>query len=98
MTMERQHETLSPGPTFGHDPFEGGTSQTERRVEIISGVYAHSLPLAGRTVEAIRREVTEHMNIAPDAVAVVDGHVASEDTVVTEGSVLNFVRRAGERG
>jgi hypothetical protein len=68
------------------------------RVEVIHGVYAHSLPLAGMTVRQARAELEERMNIAPGAVAVIDGVEATEDTVLREGQVLNFVTQAGEKG
>jgi hypothetical protein len=38
------------------------------------------------------------MNIAPDAIAVVDGVETGETAVLTEGQVLNFVKHAGEKG
>jgi hypothetical protein len=38
------------------------------------------------------------MNIDPEAVAVIDGEEADDDTVLHEGQVLNFVAAAGEKG
>jgi hypothetical protein len=67
-------------------------------VEVIHGVYAHSLPLAGMTVRQARAELEQRMNIDPDAMAVVDGHEADEDTILAQGQVLNFVKHAGEKG
>ncbi len=78
----------------------GGTATATRsgRVQVIHGVYAHSLPLAGMTVRQARTELEERMNIAPGAVAVVDGTEATEDSVLREGQVLNFLTPAGEKG
>jgi hypothetical protein len=67
-------------------------------VEVIHGVYAHSLPLAGMTVRQARAELEQRMNIAPDAMAVVDGRETDEDTILAQGQVLNFVKHAGEKG
>ncbi len=90
-------ETLQAGPAAdGH----GGTATATRsgRVQVIHGVYAHSLPLSGMTVRQARTELEERMNIDPEAVAVVDGTEAEEDTVLREGQVLNFLTPAGEKG
>lgn len=67
-------------------------------VEVIHGVYAHSLPLAGMTVRQARAELEQRMNIDPDAMAVVDGRETDEDTILAQGQVLNFVKHAGEKG
>jgi hypothetical protein len=67
----------------------------EGRVEVIHGVYAHSLPLAGLTARRARLELRDRMNIDPEALALVDGAEAGEDTVLREGQVLNFVKPAG---
>jgi hypothetical protein len=67
-------------------------------VEVMHGVYAHSLPLAGMTVRQARAELEQRMNIDPDAMAVVDGHESDEDTILAQGQVLNFVKHAGEKG
>ena len=96
-TVERvRQQNLAAGP----DPFsdEFAATATAGRVEVIHGVYAHSLPLAGMTVRVARTELEERMNIAPDALAVVDGVEANENTVLREGQVLNFVKPAGEKG
>jgi len=89
-------ERLQTGPA-GDEP---GTATVTRtgRVEVIHGVYAHSLPLAGMTVRAARTELEERMNIDPEAVAVVDGSEIQEDTILREGQVLNFLTPAGEKG
>jgi hypothetical protein len=78
----------------------GGTATATRsgRVQVIHGVYAHSLPLAGMTVREARIELEERMNIDPGAVAVVDGSEAEGAAVLREGQVLNFLTPAGEKG
>ena len=68
------------------------------RIEVIHGVYAHSLPLAGMTVRQARSELEDRMNIDPGAVAVIDGVEAREDVVLRENQVLNFITPAGEKG
>jgi hypothetical protein len=86
------------GPALGQDPFGDGFAAGERHVEVIHGVYSHSLPLVGMTVAQARDELTDRMNIDPDAVSVVDGQEVDENTVLQEGQVLNFVKRSGEKG
>ena len=87
-------ERLNVGP----DPFVEEFATDSGRVDVIHGVYAHSLPLAGLTVRQARLELEERMNIDPEALAVIDGVEAVEDTVLRQGQVLNFVAPAGEKG
>ena len=99
MNTERQRaEAVNPGPDAFSDEFSGATAVAEGRVEVIHGVYAHSLPLGGMTVAQARSELAERLNIAPDSLAVVGGDQVPEDTVLHEGDVLNFVKPAGEKG
>jgi len=67
-------------------------------VDVIHGVYAHSLPLAGMTVKQARKELVNKMNIDPKATAVIDGTESDEGTVLAQGAVLTFVKPAGEKG
>jgi hypothetical protein len=67
-------------------------------VNVIHGVYAHTLPLAGRTIREARQELEDRMNIAPESVAVVDGTEVSEEEILRENQVLNFLSPAGEKG
>ena len=80
------------------DDFGATATMPTGNVDVIHGVYAHSLPLAGMTVRQARAEVEQRMNIDPDAMAVVDGREVDEDTVLAQGQVLNFVKHAGEKG
>ncbi len=97
MTQELlRPEKLTTGPTAFGDDF--AAAPKTGRVEVIHGVYAHSLPLAGMTVEQARAELEDRMNIDPEAVAVIDGVEATADAVIREGQVLNFVTLAGEKG
>ncbi len=98
MALEKVvHEGLYTGPA-GDDCAGTATATRFGRVDVIHGVYAHSLPLAGMTVRQARTELEERMNIDPEAVAVVDGSETLEDTVLREGQVLNFLTPAGEKG
>jgi hypothetical protein len=99
MYEERQRsDGVATGPAPFGDEFAGGTAVAERRVDVVSGVHAHSLPLVGMTVAQVRSELAERMNIDPAAMAVVDGNPAAEDTVLAEGQTLNFVKHSGEKG
>jgi hypothetical protein len=87
-------EKVSTGPERDGD----GAAARSGRVEVIHGVYAHSLPLAGMTVLQARTELEDRMNIDPEALAVIDGVEADDDTVLREGQVVNFLTPAGEKG
>jgi hypothetical protein len=85
---------LPPGAGDGDDYPQMPSGQ----VSVIHGVYAHDLPLAGMTVQKARKELANKMNIDPTAVAVVDGTEVGNDTRLSEGQVLTFVKPAGEKG
>jgi len=93
-----QRERVSAGPAPFTDEFAPATEKRTGRVNVIHGVYAHSLPLAGRTVREARQELEDRMNIAPEATAVVDGVEMGEEEILRENQVLNFVSPAGEKG
>ena len=100
MSIERERVgDFSTGPDPISDEFAATTvAATQGSVDVIHGVYAHSLPLAGMTVRDARQELEDRMNIDPEAIPVVDGREADEDTLLAEGQVLNFVKHAGEKG
>ncbi|MBM4070391.1 MAG: hypothetical protein FJ271_15760 [Planctomycetes bacterium] len=100
MAHERiQPDSFGGGPDPFSDGFETATATlTSGRVEVVYGVYSHSLPLAGLTVAQARAELEERLNLHPQAPANIDGFDASEDTVLHEGQILTFVQPAGEKG
>ena len=59
MSLEKViHEGLYTGPA-GDDCAGTATATRSGRVDVIHGVYAHSLPLAGMTVRQARTELEE---------------------------------------
>lgn len=100
MVNERvRDEHYAGGAGSFSDGFASGTAvATEGHVEVIHGVYAHTLPLSGMTVGQARTELADRMNIDPESIAVVDGNEVGDDTILGEGQVLNFVKHAGEKG
>jgi hypothetical protein len=100
-TETMRPERVTTGPAFDSDEFaSAATAVAPRtgRVDVIHGVYAHTLPLAGKTIREARHELEDRMNIAPEAVAVVDGLEVGEEEILNENQVLNFVSPAGEKG
>jgi hypothetical protein len=95
---QERPESFNAGPAPFPDSFAPAAQASSGTVEVIHGVYAHSLPLAGMKVFQARTELEDRMNIDPDALAVVDGVEADEESVLREGQVLNFVKPAGEKG
>src|SRR5687768_2117978 len=95
-------ERTHVGPAPHSDEFattaEAKKPSGNKRIDVIHGVYAHSLPLVGMTIAQARLELEDRMNIAPEAVAVVDGIEVSEEEHLREGQVLNFLSPAGEKG
>lgn len=91
----RQHSFGGP-VAFADD--EPSAAAPAGDVSVVHGVYAHSYPLAGLRVRDARNHLEERMNIDPDAVAIVNGNEAGEDTMLAEGQVLTFIKHAGEKG
>ncbi len=87
----------STGRGPASDPFEP-LSASQGSVEVIHGVYSHTMPLVGMSIDQVRGELSDRMHIDPEAVAVVDGEPVSEELVLAEGQVLTFVKPAGEKG
>lgn len=101
MSNERlRNPNYAAGPDTAVDEFDApvSTSTSEGNVDVVHGVFAHSLPLAGMTVRQARGELAERMHIDPEATSYIDGEEVDEETVLTESSVLNFVKHAGEKG
>ncbi len=98
-TENERQEKVAVGPAPFSDEF-GTANKTSGRVQVIHGVYAHTLPLAGKTVSEARFELEERMNIDPESLAVIDGVEVNDEELVTihENQVLNFVTPAGEKG
>jgi hypothetical protein len=94
-----QSERLATGPAPFADDFAAvAVAPRTGRVDVIHGIYAHSLPLAGMSIAQARVELEDRLNIAPEAVAVIDGVEAAEEELLREGQVLNFISPAGEKG
>jgi len=92
-------ERLAAGPApFADDFAATAVAPRTGRVAVIHGIYAHTLPLAGMSVAMARLELEDRLNIAPEAVAVIDGNEVGEEELLHEGQVLNFVSPAGEKG
>jgi hypothetical protein len=100
MSIQREwHDAFGTGPDAYSDSFDAtATAVAERSVTVVHGVHAHEWPIVGMTVGQARGELAERMNIDPAAIAVVDGREVTDDTILAEGQVLNFVKHAGEKG
>jgi hypothetical protein len=96
-TMRPERVAAGPAP-FSDDFASTAVLPRGGRVNVIHGVYAHTMPLVGRTIREAREELEDRMNIAPEAVAVVDGTEVSEEEVLRENQVLNFLSPSGEKG
>ncbi len=98
MNEERmQSDPLESGPERFSDPI-AAPAAPDGEVNVVSGIYSHTYPLAGMTVSQARDELSDRLNIDPEAQPIVDGHAADEHMVLLEGQVLTFLTAAGEKG
>ena len=82
-------------PAFGAT----GSSRDESSVLVSSGIHRGRFPVGGMTVRAARRVLGPMINIDPSAVAVINGQIVDEDTML-EGSLgmLSFVKPSSLKG
>ena len=98
MEQERQHEQReAPGPQGIGSIFDSGR-RAGGNVTVMHGPYAERLPVGSRTIAEIRSDFATRLDLDENAVAILDGHEVDDQTVVHEGQVLLFTRRAGEKG
>lgn len=88
-------ELESTTPAFG----TAGSSTDESSVLVSSGIHRGRFPVGGMTVRAARRVLGPMINVDPSAVAVINGQIVDEDTVL-EGSLgmLSFVKPSSLKG
>ena len=68
-------------------------------ISVKHGVNTLSLDtLAGKTVAEARDQLADILNVPENAQVRVNGSVADEGTVLTDGASVEFVKTAGEKG
>lgn len=96
-------ETLVHSAAFGSSPDTPDTSwgppTVERSVVVQHGIHRGHFPVAGLRIRDARQTLTSLMNIDPQAVAVIDGQVVDEETVISDAvSMLSFVKPSAVKG
>ena len=68
-------------------------------ITIRHGVNSLTLDhLAGSTVEHVREQVADMLNVPASAQVRVNGSLADGDTILADNSTVEFVKIAGEKG
>jgi hypothetical protein len=67
-------------------------------VTVMSGSSSREFPVAHQKVGDVRKLLKSVLNIADNAVALVNGVESGEDAVLAPNSRVEFVRRAGSKG
>jgi hypothetical protein len=71
----------------------------ERSVLVQHGIHSGHFPVAGLRIREVRQTLSHLLNIDPRAVAVINGQVVSEDTVIHENTnLLSFVKPSAIKG
>ena len=77
----------------------GGASTIERGVIVQHGIHSGNFPVAGLRVREARQTLTNLMNIDPQAVAVINGQIVDEETIIGEDvTALSFVKPSAVKG
>jgi hypothetical protein len=98
MQQERHRQRIGPvgagsGSGLFDDPGAGSGTAT-----VTHGPFAEVLPVAEMTISQVRNRFQDRLDIHPEALAMLDGNPADEDTRVQAGQTLMFVRPSGEKG
>jgi hypothetical protein len=94
----RQPEPKPPQPVTPAPASPPGPA-VERSVLVQHGIHTGHFPVAGLRVQEIRQTLTPLLNIDPQAVAVINGRVVAETTVVSEDvALLSFVKPSAIKG
>ena len=96
---EPQTQVIAPKPDV--KPADGAPEpcRTERSVLVTHGIHSGSFPVTGLPIREARRTLTPLLNIDPQAVAVINGQIVSEDHVIgPEVSLLSFVKPSAIKG
>lgn len=88
-------------PTTGGNGsiFDGVPGLPENKeVNVSSGPYSETLPVAGMPVGEVRRKFSDRFDIDAKAQAIVNGVPVEEDRILQGGESLMFIKHAGEKG
>jgi hypothetical protein len=100
----QQEEPSVHPPAFGGVPAVASESSTaptvsERSVAVQHGIHRGQFPVGGLRVREARETLHSLMNIDPQAVAVIDGQIVDEDTVIGQDvTMLSFVKPSAVKG
>ena len=84
LEQQRGHrEDDSSGPRGFGDAF--GETESAGIATVSHGPYAEQLPVGGMTIQEIRRQFGDRLDIDPGSIAILDGQESGEDTVVSAG-------------
>lgn len=67
-------------------------------VKLVCGANTQEAAVAGRTVNDIRRDFGEVLNIPPDAQAIISGDNVQGVYVLRSGDTLEFLKPSGTKG
>jgi excisionase family DNA binding protein len=82
----------------GHRATRPQTDAVSETVRCIHDANEQNLKIQGRTVGWARRNLAHSLNIAPDAIAFVDGVRVDEDHALKAEDVLEFLDTEGRKG
>jgi len=98
MNESHQPEQELPAHGGGLGSIFGDDLGGDDLVSVASGPYSENLPVANMTVGEIRARFRDRFDIDPRSQAVIAGNEVGDETVVSAGQDLRFIRRAGEKG
>ena len=82
---------------------EDSSQAEENRASILvhHGIHAGTFPVVGMTVAQARQVLATLINVDPDSIAVINGHVVQDENervIRAEDELLSFVKKSSVRG
>jgi hypothetical protein len=97
--LEHRHALPEPAGEDGDQFATEPAARPEGSVFCQHSIHDGHFPVAGLTVGEARSTLAPLLNIDPEAVAVIDGHVVDEDRVIGEDvRALAFVKPSSVKG
>ena len=67
-------------------------------IQVSSGASSNRFPVAGRSVQQVRTQLQEVLNIDSLSQAIVNGDVEDSNYILQSGDTLEFIKQAGKKG
>jgi len=90
MSFELHSQLTKPGAKYG--------DKITTTIQVTCGASSAKFPVCGKSIGAVKVYLKEVMNIDTLADGVINGKKASEEYILREGDILEYLKPAGQKG